>query len=405
MHIRSITLLAETDVAPSTWAPFLSAARGTLSAPVQTVRLATPPFPTWLAPQQAQAMAQVQALHHRWQAAGVDYISLGPAQRHHPDAWLEQLPDILASAPGVFASVVMADEAGVIDLPRIHRIAGLIQQLSRWLPDGFGNLFFAALANCRPGSPFFPAAYHAGGPPRLALALESADLAVNAFQAATSLAEARANLVGALEEEAGRLTQAMHALLADFSLPAATFAGLDFSLAPFPSDDRSLGRALELLGVPYVGAAGTLFAAAFVADALQRARFPRCGFSGLMLPVLEDSVLARRTAEGVLRVGDVLSYSAVCGVGLDTLPLPGEVTSAQLAAILLDVAGLAVRLDKPLTARLMPMPGKAAGDPITFDFPYFANSAVLSIAGPGWGGLLATAPPMGLMSLHPADRS
>jgi hypothetical protein len=68
-------------------------------------------------------------------------------------------------------------------------------------------------------------------------------------------------------------------------------------------------------------------------------------------------------------------------VGLDTIPLPGDISRDSLAAILLDVAMLAARLRKPLTARLMPLPGLAAGDPVTFDFPYFADSRVMAVPG------------------------
>ena len=107
-----------------------------------------------------------------------------------------------------------------------------------------------------------------------------------------------------------------------------------------------------------------------------------------MLPVLEDSILALRAAEGVLSISDLLSYSAVCGVGLDTIPLPGDISQTALAGILLDVAALASRLDKPLTARLMPMPGMFAGDPIQFDFPYFADGKVMTASGEGVKGML-----------------
>jgi hypothetical protein len=65
------------------------------------------------------------------------------------------------------------------------------------------------------------------------------------------------------------------------------------------------------------------------------------------------------------------------------------VSAGALTAVLLDVAMLASRLNKPLTARLMPLPGLAAGDPVTFDFPYFADSRVMGIAGTGVAGLLA----------------
>jgi uncharacterized protein (UPF0210 family) len=112
---------------------------------------------------------------------------------------------------------------------------------------------------------------------------------------------------------------------------------------------------------------------------MDQADFLRAGFSGLLLPVLEDATLARRAAEGNLNVMDLLLYSVVCGTGLDTIPLPGDTSAEQLSAVLLDLASLSLRLAKPLTARLMPIPGKNAGDPTGFDFAYFANSRVMSL--------------------------
>jgi hypothetical protein len=83
--------------------------------------------------------------------------------------------------------------------------------------------------------------------------------------------------------------------------------------------------------------------------------------------------------EETFTLDSLLLYSTVCGTGLDTIPLPGDVTVDELSAILLDVATLSLVADKPLTARLMPIPGKKAGDLTTFDFPYFANARIMDI--------------------------
>jgi uncharacterized protein (UPF0210 family) len=136
---------------------------------------------------------------------------------------------------------------------------------------------------------------------------------------------------------------------------------------------------MEHLGVPKVGKLGSLTAAAIIADTIDKAEFPHTGFSGMILPVMEDATLAARAAEGILTIKDLLLYSTVCGTGLDTVPLPGDLTPDQLVGVLLDVSVLALRLDKPLTARLMPIPGAKAGDPTHFDFPFFANSRVMSL--------------------------
>lgn len=384
MEIRSVTLFCEPDFDGAATARFLSEAREAFGRPVQTTRVATTPFPDWWRHNKDVA-GQAEAVAQQWQAAGADYVSLGPVQLHHETGWLERLPDLLAAQGIIFAGAEIAGRNGRIDLARCAAVAGTVRRASTILANGFGNLYLAALANCPPGSPFFPVAFHGGGPARFALAVESADLAVHAVQSARSLVEARQNLVSAIEEEATGLAAAAAALATTHNI---TFHGLDFSLAPYPTASRSLAGAMEALGLAALGAPGSLFAAAFITEAIDRAAFPRCGFSGLMLPVLEDSVLARRAAEGAVTVNDLLGYAAVCGVGLDTIPLPGEISEAALTGILLDVAALACRLDKPLTARLMPLPGLEAGDPVHFDFPYFADSRVMP-AGAGVTSLLA----------------
>ncbi|HSK65557.1 MAG TPA: DUF711 family protein, partial [Anaerolineales bacterium] len=162
-------------------------------------------------------------------------------------------------------------------------------------------------------------------------------------------------------------------------LQAPRFLGIDFSLAPFPDEAHSLGNAVEQMGVRKIGLHGSLAAAAILTEAIDRADFPHTGFSGFMQPVLEDSVLARRAAEGILTVKDALLYSAVCGTGLDTIPLPGNTPAEHIVPLLLDLCALALRLDKPLTARLMPIPGKKAGEETNFDFAFFAPSRVMKL--------------------------
>ena len=49
------------------------------------------------------------------------------------------------------------------------------------------------------------------------------------------------------------------------------------------------------------------------------------GYNGLMLPVMEDLILADRAAQNppTFTLRDLLIFSSVCGVGLDTVPVPG----------------------------------------------------------------------------------
>jgi uncharacterized protein (UPF0210 family) len=87
-------------------------------------------------------------------------------------------------------------------------------------------------------------------------------------------------------------------------------------------------------------------------------------------------VLSQRWSEGRLSIDAMLSYSAVCGTGLDVIPLPGDVSNDQLAAMLGDVASLSVKWHKPLSARLLPVAGKKAGDQTEFDDPFLVNAKI-----------------------------
>ncbi len=352
---------------------------------VQTIRFASPPFPLFL--KELSSREQVDyavRLESSLTASGYEYISLGPALPEYPASY-QLIPDLIQSTNATFCSGVMNGPAG-ISLPAVRACGQAIHKLAPQNPNGFANLYFAALGNVPPGAPFFPAAYHGGGAPEFAVAVEAADLALSAFKTASSFQEARQRLIGAIEKTADGISQAAGKVE---GLTAVVYRGIDFSLAPFPDPTLSIGAALESLGVQRLGQHGSLAGAAFLADCIDRANFPHTGFSGLMLPVMEDTVLAERAAGGSLSVKDLLLYSAVCGTGLDTVPLPGDCTPQEISGLLTDLAALSLRLDKPLTARLMPIPGKKAGEPTDFDFPFFANSRILPLESAELGGLFS----------------
>jgi uncharacterized protein (UPF0210 family) len=394
MKIRSITFFTNPGWpleanALSQAGAFIAAARPafeTAGYEVQTSRLATVPFPRMLTSWNPEAAINLAgALEEAAAEQGFAYVSLGPALPDFPGSYAV-IPDILAATSNVFLGGVMATPEMGVSLPAVRACAEVIHRAAALDPNGFGNLYFAALANVPAGAPFFPAAYHDGRGPCFALAIEAADLAVQAVSEAPDLGAARQTLTALVQKHGRALSRVSQELAAQFDL---VFGGIDFSLAPYPRAESSIGAAIEGLGVPAVGLHGSLAAAAFLTSALDQAVLPRAGFSGLFLPLLEDAALAARGAEGTLTVTDLLLYSAVCGTGLDTIPLPGDTTPDELAPVLLDLAALALRLDKPLTARLMPIPGKQAGDPTDFAFEYFANSRVLALRTAPLSGHLA----------------
>jgi uncharacterized protein (UPF0210 family) len=380
MKIRSITYFCNPkfpleDKILQQAGTFLAEAKSAYEAAgyeVQTVRIATIPFPRLLGEENIERLPELAGqIDSIAQELNIGYVSLGPALPEMQRSY-NIIPDAAFVSKNVFFCGVMADKAHGLDLAAVRACADVIVKLAPLESNGFANLQFAALANVNAGSPFFPAAYHNKDRPAFGIATESADLAVGAFENVDSIEEGRNNLIAEIEKHGKKLAEISRSM-------KVKFHGIDFSLAPFPDDAHSLGNAVEKMGIPKIGLHGSLAAAAILTEAIERADFPHAGFSGFMQPVLEDSVLAKRAAEGTLTIKDALLYSAVCGTGLDTVPLPGDTTSERLVPLLLDLSALALRLDKPLTARLMPIPGKSAGDETNFDFPFFAQSRVMRL--------------------------
>jgi len=338
---------------------------------VQTIRIATQPFPEYtkgLTTEQAVAFfKQYDAL------AGTEKFaaSIGPAMLNagDSDSQADLLAEILSNTKTLNASLVVAGDDGV-RWSAVGAAARVMKKLEE-TEHSQGNFRFAAIAMVPPLTPFFPAAYHTGFGHQFAIALESANVVAASFKGAPDLATAKQRLTDLLassafdiEHHAGRIDQDT----------GWTYMGIDLSPAPSPPENASIGAAIENLTTEPVGMSGTLTAAATITAAVKDVKVKQTGYSGLMLPILEDSRLAQRWSEGHLSLDALLSYSAVCGTGLDTVPLPGDISAEQLSLIIGDMASLAVKWHKPLSARLLPVLGKGWGELTEFDNPFLVNA-------------------------------
>jgi uncharacterized protein (UPF0210 family) len=133
--------------------------------------------------------------------------------------------------------------------------------------------------------------------------------------------------------------------------------------------------------VAIFGGPGSLAAAAAITESIQTLPdVKRIGYCGLMLPLCEDVRLAELSSQNSMSIANLLSVSHVCGVGIDTVPVPGDCSKQELAALLLDVAAVANRWKKCLSCRVFPVPSKTAGDMTEFDFVHMVNAKILSIS-------------------------
>jgi uncharacterized protein (UPF0210 family) len=342
---------------------------------VQTLRIATNPWLAGASPgERRQLLERLRALDKIMLEHDV-ILGVGPVltEDRADDSLAQWANDLIGTTRQILFSVVIASPERAVHDAAATVAAQITQTLARTLPGGIGNFRFAAAANIPPGTPFFPVGWHRG-PESIAIGVESASVVEQAFTGMSPGDDATARLKQLLDAQLAPIEKLAREIAKQHQ---RAYLGIDTS--PAPGKDRSIGAAIEALTRAPFGSAGTLEACASITAALKTVSVTTCGYSGLMLPVLEDPLLAQRAGEGRYSVRDLLLYSSVCGTGLDVVPLPGDTPVHAMAAIMRDVAAMSSRLRKPLSARLFLVPGKKVGDMARFDDKYLTDSVVMKL--------------------------
>jgi uncharacterized protein (UPF0210 family) len=341
---------------------------------VETLRVATDPWAAVDSGQRNALASDLQALDRLVTQSGV-IVSIGPVltENRNDPALAAWAADLVRSTRSLSLSIVIASPHGVHDAA-IPVAADTIVRLAQASADGIGNFRFAAAANIPAGTPFFPVAWHDGAD-SFAIGMESASVVEQALaESHQGAGEPEAHLKRRLDEVLTPVERIANELSQSAQRP---YLGIDTS--PAPAKDRSIAAAIEALIRTPFGSAGTLAACSTITAALKDTGVRTCGYCGLMLPILEDPLLAQRAGEGRYSIRDVLLYSSVCGTGLDVVPIPGDTSADSIAGLLRDVAALSTRLRKPLSARLFVVPGRKAGEMARFNDPVLTDSVILKL--------------------------
>lgn len=343
---------------------------------VETLRIVTQPLGELVA-----GLSDAAALSYL-----ADLDKLGATEHFVPDVGPAMLRDadepraihILARAltklTNINSSALIAGEDG-IHWKVIHESAALVRYLTDHSPQSQGNFSFTASAMLKPYGPFYPGAWHDGPGKRFSIGLESANVVKEVFT------RTHGDFSGSVAELTKQLT--VHARVAESvanhiaASSGWTFMGVDPT--PAPLGEVSIASAIEAYTGTRFGSSGSMTAALIITTAVKAVPVQQIGYSGLMVPVLEDKVIAQRWAEGIITTDSLLAYSAVCGTGLDTVPYAGDISQEQLEKIMGDVASLAWKWNKPLSARLQPVSGKHAGDQTEFRSQYLFNTTLQSM--------------------------
>jgi uncharacterized protein (UPF0210 family) len=360
---------------------------------VQSLRLASQPlekiFPEGASAEQLALFAsQYEQVANQ---AGFKHVALGTLgaslstdEASTENSLIKQLmagiPAIIEATDWVFTSVQLADQANGLKTDCLPSAAQVVVDNSTIKEDGFGNLRYCMVANMPAFSPFFPAAWHDGNSSTaFSMAIESADTIVDLLETFDNteqrwLAEpsltATFNHLGATLDQLG--TEAA-------ALTNITYRGIDMTPSPYPSIPRSFGRIVELLTNEPFGGPGTMAAIGLIKQSLDAANFNRAGYCAVMLLPLEDAVLAQNAISENFNIATLLACAAVGGTGLDVIPVNGNTPQKKIEGLMRDTAMLSLSLNKPLTVRLLPVPGQQAGELTQFNFDYFSSTRIFDL--------------------------
>lgn len=301
----------------------------------------------------------------------------------------ENIPELFNFAHAVLAEYRRAfvNVLGVVDgeiCPRVFdHCAELMRKTSVLSPNGQDNFRLGVSVNVRPNGPFFPFTY-SSGELGFSIALELTQ-EINEICAQTQGEDLTAFRNAVLSRLIPQIEQ-LNALAVELAKgEGVAFHGFDFSLAPIIDENGSIITILNRLGVYDFGRTGTLFATGFLTNILKHLAscFKSVGFSGVMYSLLEDLELCSINNERGVTLDQFIALSTMCGCGVDMVPVYGKIKNEELMSVLLDVAGISCRLNKPLGVRMLPIPqfsrGRSGFTSFHHDSDFIANTKIVDL--------------------------
>ena len=326
---------------------------------------------------------------------GIDFIGgytalVQKGATEKENAFLETIPEALASTEKVCSSVNVASSRAGINMDAVGKMGEIVKKAAYLTrdKDSIGCAKLVVFANAVEDNPFMAGAFHGtgeadkvinvgvSGPGVVKAALEQVDGDLTAVAETVKKTAFKVTRVGQLVAKT-----AAKMLNAEFGI-------VDLSLAPTPAIGDSVGRILEEMGLERVGACGTTAALALLNDAVKKGGIMASshvgGLSGAFIPVSEDIGMIEAASMGALSLEKLEAMTAVCSVGIDMVAIPGDTPAEVISAMIADEAAIGVTNHKTTAVRVIPVYGKTVGDSASF------------------GGLLGHAPIMRVSGYSPA---
>jgi uncharacterized protein (UPF0210 family) len=308
--------------------------------------------------------------------AGIDFIggygALVQKGITRADALLiDSLPEVLSNTERVCAFLNVASTVSGMNMDAVIKLGKTLKEISNRTENGIGCTKFAVFSNAPEDNPFMAGAFHGIGEPDFSL-----NIGISGPGVVRSVVEKNKDcdltaLSEVIKRTAFKITRAGELigreLAGNMNVP---FGIVDISLASTTKVGDSVAGIVEMMGVEKMGAPGSTAALALLIDAVKKGGAMASGnvggLSGTFIPVSEDSGMNAAVKAGALSIEKLEALTAVCSVGLDMVAIPGDTPAETISAIIADELSIGVVNGKTTGVRLIPVPGKKAGDYVNF---------------------------------------
>ncbi|MCU0600000.1 MAG: PFL family protein [Desulfobacterales bacterium] len=303
---------------------------------------------------------------------------------------IEVLPDVLSQTERVCSFLNVGSTVAGLNLDAVNLLGRMLKLTAEKSENAIGCAKFVVFANAPEDNPFMAGAFHGVGEGDVALNIGISGPGVVKSVVEKNLECDLTKLSEVIKRTVFKITRAGELvgreLAAALNIP---FGIVDISLASTTAAGDSVANVLEAFGIEKIGAHGSTLAVALLMNAVKKGGAMASGnvggLSGTFIPVSEDSGMIDAVQQGALSLDKLEALTAVCSVGLDMFAIPGDAPEETINAIIADELVIGIVNNKTTGVRVIPVPGKKAGDQVEF------------------GGLLGTAPVMAINPFSSKD--
>lgn len=311
---------------------------------------------------------------------------------HGDKTLIQSIPEALAVTDRVCASVNVGTTKNGINMDAVKEMGQIVCKTAERTKDkdGLGCAKLVVFCNAPEDNPFMAGAFHGTGEGESVLSVGVSGPGVVKAACEDYRGQPLDVLADGIKKTAFKITR-MGQLVGTEAAKrlGVPFGILDLSLAPTPEVGDSVARILEEMGLERAGAPGSTAALALLTDMVKKGGVMASGsvggLSGAFIPVSEDEGMIAAVKAGSISLEKLEAMTTVCSVGLDMIAIPGDTPCETVSGIMADEFAIGMVNNKTTAVRLIPVPGKKAGEWVEF------------------GGLLGGAPIMEVNKFSCAD--